>query len=184
MLLEIASLVLEYLSVLVWPVLVGIIVFAFKLQIEQLLKRIVRAKFPGGEIELGEEIGEIQASVGKLDFFTEQDMGEQVQILKIVNDIPSAGLGLIRSIIETEINRIYDGIVVEPEDGESRPMGLSGMTRYLMHVNVLKFTIGNLILDFLPLANRVVHGEPINQHDAENLAMLGIQATAEIRRVA
>lgn len=48
---EIARIILEYLKVLLWPLLVATFLLIFKKNIQNFIGRLVRARFPGGEFE-------------------------------------------------------------------------------------------------------------------------------------
>lgn len=48
---ELSTLFLDYLRVLIWPVLVLFLVFRFRREISEFIDRIYRVKFPGGEVE-------------------------------------------------------------------------------------------------------------------------------------
>lgn len=53
---EIARLIVEYLKALVWPVIVLVIAYSFRMDFVALSNRLTRAKLPGVDLSFTEEI--------------------------------------------------------------------------------------------------------------------------------
>ena len=49
---KIAELVLDYINVLVWPLVIGVAFFLFRKQIAEVVRRITHVKLPGAELDL------------------------------------------------------------------------------------------------------------------------------------
>ena len=78
---EVAQVVLEYLKVLIWPIVLILLCIYFKPQVVGIFERIKSATLPGGiSIELTEKIREVKELSSKLRESISEKIGDQINL--------------------------------------------------------------------------------------------------------
>lgn len=107
---------LEYLKVLVWPIITGGFIYYFRNEIRVLIKKGLNLKFPGGpEIGLGihtQEDQNIEQSLNPSDINKFDDISQKYedQIKELGNNKQKLETELINTTIYLEFERIYNAI--------------------------------------------------------------------------
>ena len=171
---------IEYIRVLVWPVTVILLIALFRKQASALVDRLSKAKFPGGEVEFRERLADLKETLEIKAPSPEKAPAEleDLEILDLARENPSAGLAVLRMQLERAIRGIYETRVDEHE--RRKVHSLSAMARELGRRQLVATETVALLLDILPLANQAVHGLPVRPIDAEELTMVGLRVLGQL----
>lgn len=184
-----ARLVLEYLEVLMWPVVVLVIVFVFKKSLRMLLNRIQHADFPGGiGIDLGQQVRkttELSAIVQK-EKTEGQREGPSIPLTEANARLMNVGLrpspsGLdmsyYRTLARQDPNVALAGLRIEIDilarnlaKGFDLPVTerVSGIVliRQLWNKTALTYDQMQLAVEIVGVCNAAVHGTFISEEEA------------------
>jgi len=189
---EIARLVLDYLQVLIWPVVVLAICLALRKQLIALLTRIRHAELPGGVVvDLDQEIKEARALSAKVQEqpTPEQKKGPSIPLTEANARLIQLGLrpspsGLdmsyYRDLAWQDPNVALAGLRIETDiqarnlaKGFNIPVGDrdSGarLIRRLRDKGAITENQMQLIMKMLHVCNAAVHGTPVSQEEADDV---------------
>jgi hypothetical protein len=159
---------LRGLAALLWPLVAVVALWLFRDPLRDLIRRIRRARFAGGEIELDRRLAELQlttevleatplpAKVEQADMALVDEAQEDMaaEILRTAASSPRAGLMLASSEIEREMRRVLAAVGHYPE----RPTGIGAMARELVRVAGLPEAYAKAYEGFSDIRNAIVHG--------------------------
>jgi hypothetical protein len=186
----IAEMILKYLTVLVWPITILVLVFAFKFQIESVLDRLQKAVLPGGisvEIQetkkLSEKVRRKKAEVPLKKTAPTIPLNEAnaAMLNRGLSPSPSGfDFSKYRELAEQDPNLALAGLRMEIENilknysegsGGSRCSGESAgvVSRELYERNILSSEQHKLITNIINLCNMAVHGKKVTREQAEDL---------------
>lgn len=172
------ELAVEYLKTLIWPFVVLASVLLFRRRIDELVGRLIRARFPGGEFEFQERLEDLkQDAEAALPAVLDVPGPRSLEILDLVREDPRLGLASLRMEIESAILSIY---LTHKSEGPA-PGGIRALGRELARKDIVPLDTIALVLDVLPLANQAIHGAQVRPIDAVEVAMIGVRALAQLR---
>ena len=167
----------EYLKILVWPIVVLAAVILFRGRLDELVGRLTRARFPGGELWFKQQVEEARESAGITAPAAEGEGDvESEQIRANVRENPAAGLAVLRMELERELRKIYDRQGVPAVRG-----GVVVMARNLLDLNLVSQDAASSIISITPLMNFAVHGLPVEQEEAVVIGAVGLRALRLLR---
>ncbi len=190
---QIAELVLEYIKVLVWPLVVTLIVCIFRKHLVNIINRLKNADLPGGiKINLQETIQETQKLSDIVREFPLPDKQvnfpsipiteANARMLKLGLQPSPSGVQLnhYRSLAKQDPNLALAGLRMEIEiliknlaKGYNIDIGKNKPLRQVIQQLHAKHSITNeqrrLIENIAAVCNAAIHGETVSQQDAEQI---------------
>jgi len=144
------------------------------------IQQVKKIKFGEFEAEINQrEVESVKAKV-------EQSLGIPIadgldskysDILKIVEADPQLGLAKLRIEIEALLKRFLPALELE------RKQSIGSLIKLLYEKDVLPRGVISAIKDILPLANRAIHGEHVNEKQAKEIVLMGISVIDEMKRL-
>jgi type III secretion system FlhB-like substrate exporter len=190
---EIAKIILEYIRVIIWPIVVFLGVIIFREPIYTLLKRINKLGLPGGaSLDFGEKIKETEnlsqevrnapkddkrkesaviplteanARMISLGLVPSPSGLDMVKYFDLAKEDPNIALAGLRMELEILIKNIAKGfdIVIEPK----KP--LIALLRKLKERSAITSDQYELILNIISLCNDAIHGTRVSREEAETV---------------
>lgn len=189
---------LKALSSLLWPVVILVLIVAFKNDLRRLIsnRRLKRGKLFGQEFELEEQLDRLQreaeqlppppppqaepptpAVPGETPPPRPDPLGVTRQILTEAGTSPKAALMLLSSEIEGEMRQVVESIGVAPRSN-SRPLD---MVRLLEQIPAVPREVRQLMFSFRDVRNRIVHGYQADPDDVLRAIDVGMQILSIVR---
>lgn len=177
------ELALEYLRVIIWPAVVLAALLLFRAQLTSLLGRISHAKFPGGELDFeARDVAERTRQAIDQEEEPRARLDEHSLIAERIRQDPGLGLAQLRIEFERRLRYFYDNQV--PAAGRRRRVvALPALIRELESLGHIPHNIAAYLYEFIPLANRAIHGETVSIDAAEELGQVGIRLLEDLRRL-
>lgn len=187
---ETAELVLEYLKVLIWPVLTFVVILIFRKHIFEVLLRIQKADLPGGvSLNFSEQIKLAHQVSMKLDTPKPSEKKKDVPIIPpteanfrmvelglqpspsgldanyyriLALQDPNLALAGLRIEIDILTRNIAKGFEIDIEDQTS----LRDVIEKLYDKNAITSEQMNLTINVLDLSNAAIHGQSVSFTDS------------------
>lgn len=166
---ENVSELLRSVGALLWPLVLLAIILLFRGQISRAIGRIRKARGPGFEVELSDELREAQAaseraaesipasppSEGGTQPGEEPEQSTAERVLAEASDSPKAALMLLASKIEREVREIAAsrGLL-----GERRQVSVSRLSPDFTRLTGLPGEFTDAVARFWSVRNKIVHG--------------------------
>jgi hypothetical protein len=203
---ELAQLILEYIQVLIWPVVVITVSIIFRNPLNNLLNRLQHADLPGGvSVDLGQEIADAKKLSSKVQATPSPSDRKRGPVLplteanarminlslqpspsgldmgyyrQLANQDPALALAGLRIEIDILARNIAKGfhIQVSPNEFGSR------LYRILYDQDAIDAQQMELAMKIMSVCNKAVHGNPVSHEEAltviETAAVLADQYLA------
>lgn len=188
---EVARLVLDYMTALVWPVLVLLAVLLFRGQLAEMLGRLTSLKLPGGaSADFQRRVEGAEAASGQiiraadpalLDWehgASMRPLAEKEASLGMVGTPNEAGFGAFLAVsnedpnvalagLRMEMERMLKNVASRGSDGfKSSQRSAREAAAELRSEGILPNTQYQLLSSILGTANAAMHGESVSKEDA------------------
>ncbi len=169
---ELAKLIIEAISSVIWPITVFTIVLIFRREIIQLFRHIKEAKFPGGSITL--ELDKLGQALERTPEIENQrlslpELNANQDLLRSGNS--TLAIANLRIEIEREVLRL-----MKPSHNlqEVRGWPLSRKVSTLIEKGLLSRDIAERLTEYTRIANKLIHGSEISADEFDRAVSVGI----------
>lgn len=168
-------------SVRVDAVTLALLGFLLVVPLAELIRKVKIGDF---EPEIGrDEVARVQAKAA-LELTPTGDGDVPIsadRIRGLLQEDPRLALAKVRIELEEGLKRLYDS--TGKSEPQSRRLSLGRLVDHLVRTEVLPPHVAGALRDVIALANRAVHGEPVEPRAAEDLALLGIRLIREVQHL-
>lgn len=172
---EAAANLIKAIAALLWPLLGFVVLFLFKQQIRELLRRLKKGKLFGQEVELEASLKQLDASAVAVSSEVSQlpiavskpqlmnaEMDTAQEILKLSAASPKAALSILSATIEKETR---DLVAVSGHLKGRTHLGLRGAIEVIAATSGLPPHVAGSLKHFNDVRNRIVHGHGATNDD-------------------
>ncbi|MEW6067429.1 MAG: DUF4145 domain-containing protein [Nitrospirota bacterium] len=173
--------VLKWDALQVDTVTLALLSFLVVIPLAELVRKIKLGEF---EAEIGrEEIAKVQAKAAtELPPSSADAISvSEERIRSLLAEDPRLALAKVRIELEESLKRLYAANA--QSEPEWRRLSLGRLVDNLIRREVLSSSLASALREVITLANRAVHGEHVESHNAEQLAVLGIRLVHEVQQL-
>ena len=175
---------LQAIAALLWPILTFVLVWRFRIEIADLLKRVKRGKFLGQELELGESLDKLNesalvaaAEVEKLPVAVETTPDDEKKLLSVASQADEDEIKTILELAQTSPKLALISLAIEIEKelreiiycqgpaGEFRNFTFSLALKILENRGILPSQTIAALREFQNVRNQIVHGRAVASSD-------------------
>lgn len=173
--------VIKWDAIKVDGITIGLLGFLLIIPFAEMIKKIKLGEF---EAEISkEEVAKAQAKASaELSPSSEvQGAKPETRIQELLREDPRLALAKVRIELEEVLKRLYS--TTANSEPEWRRLSLGRIVDGLVKKEVINGSVGSALRDVITLANRAVHGEHVEPATAEELAVLGVRLTNELKQL-